>query len=70
MAATVRDLGAELEAPVLVCLEGGYDPAALGRSVVETAEALGSDREPEPVPVEAAGRYAERAASVRGPGAP
>ncbi len=62
MAATVRDLGAELEAPVLVCLEGGYDPGALGRSAVQTVQALGGAREPEPAPREAAEPYLERAA--------
>jgi acetoin utilization deacetylase AcuC-like enzyme len=41
LAATVRELGAELDAPVLVCLEGGYDLEALGRSVVATIRALG-----------------------------
>ena len=41
MAATMRDLAAELEAPVLVCLEGGYDPGALAASVLATARALG-----------------------------
>ena len=35
---------AELDAPVLVCLEGGYDPDALAASVVATLRALqGSD---------------------------
>jgi acetoin utilization deacetylase AcuC-like enzyme len=60
MSATVRDLGAELEAPVLVCLEGGYDPAALGRSAVQTVEALGGDREPVPASPEAAAPYLDR----------
>jgi len=41
MAATMRDLGAELGAPVLVCLEGGYDLGALATSVVATLSALG-----------------------------
>ncbi len=41
MAATMRDLGAELGAPVLVCLEGGYDLGALAASVVATLSALG-----------------------------
>ena len=36
--------GAELDAPVLVCLEGGYDPRALAASVVATVEALDGDR--------------------------
>ena len=33
MTASMRDLAAELGAPVLVCLEGGYDPVALAASV-------------------------------------
>ena len=41
MAAAMRDVAAELEAPVLVCLEGGYDLDALAASVVATIEALG-----------------------------
>ncbi len=40
MAATMRDLGAELGAPVIVCLEGGYSVGALAGSVVATMEAL------------------------------
>jgi acetoin utilization deacetylase AcuC-like enzyme len=43
MTAAIRDLGAVLEAPVLVCLEGGYSPAALGASVVATLGALDDD---------------------------
>ncbi len=63
MAATIRELGAELGAPVLVCLEGGYDPAALGRSVVQTVAALAGDRQPEPAPVQAAAPHVERIAA-------
>ncbi len=44
MAATMREVATELGAPVLVCLEGGYDPAALAASVLATIEALA--REP------------------------
>jgi acetoin utilization deacetylase AcuC-like enzyme len=62
MAATMRTLGAELDSPVLVCLEGGYDPGALARSVAATIDALGGAAEPIPAPVEAAGAHAERAA--------
>jgi len=40
MAALVRDLGEEIDAPVLVCLEGGYDQSALAGSVLETIHAL------------------------------
>jgi acetoin utilization deacetylase AcuC-like enzyme len=46
MAAGIRDLGAELGAPVLACLEGGYDPQALAHSVVATIEGLTGDLEP------------------------
>ncbi len=46
LAATVRDLAAELGAPVIVCLEGGYDVDALGRSVVATVRALGGANAP------------------------
>jgi acetoin utilization deacetylase AcuC-like enzyme len=43
LTAAVRDLGAELGAPVLVCLEGGYSPEALAASVVATLRALDGD---------------------------
>jgi acetoin utilization deacetylase AcuC-like enzyme len=43
MTAAMRDLGAELGAPVLVCLEGGYSVGALASSVVATIESLQSD---------------------------
>jgi acetoin utilization deacetylase AcuC-like enzyme len=46
MAATIRELAAELGVPVLVCLEGGYALGALAGSVVATLEALGDDRPP------------------------
>ena len=54
LAATVRDLGRELEAPVLVCLEGGYSPAALAASVVATLAALEDERRPREAPASAA----------------
>jgi acetoin utilization deacetylase AcuC-like enzyme len=60
MAASMRDLGNELEAPVLVCLEGGYAPDALAESVLATVEALGGDREPALAPEEPAQPHAER----------
>jgi acetoin utilization deacetylase AcuC-like enzyme len=53
MAAHVRELGA----PVLVCLEGGYDPEALAASVLATLDALGGDHpapDVEPTPLVAA----------------
>jgi acetoin utilization deacetylase AcuC-like enzyme len=59
MAATVRDLAAKLGAPVLVCLEGGYDPTALAASTLATIEALGSEREPPAAPAEPAVPYVE-----------
>ena len=40
MARTMTSLAAELDVPLLVCLEGGYDPVALGASVVATLDAL------------------------------
>ena len=46
MTATMRDVGRELEAPLLVCLEGGYSPTALAASVLATLEALEGDRAP------------------------
>ena len=60
MAATMRELAAELDAPVLVCLEGGYAPDALAASVLATIEALEGDREPAEAAAELAGPYAER----------
>ena len=62
MAATMRDLAAELEVPVLICLEGGYSLAALSRSVVATLEAFGGDREPRMAPAEPADEYRQRLA--------
>lgn len=52
LAAAVRDLGAEVGAPVLICLEGGYDTDALAASVLETVRALNDDRPAAPVSVE------------------
>ena len=63
MAASVRDLGAELEAPVLVCLEGGYDVGALAASVAATIEALNGRRAPAPAPLDFALGYRKRAAA-------
>jgi acetoin utilization deacetylase AcuC-like enzyme len=54
MAARVRDLGRELSAPILVCLEGGYERDALADSVLATVEALAGDDPPpavEPAPL-------------------
>ncbi|MFT4034067.1 MAG: histone deacetylase [Patulibacter sp.] len=46
MAATIRSVAEEVGAPVGLVLEGGYDIAALSRSVVQTLDALGSDKPP------------------------
>ena len=62
MAATVRDLAAELGVPVLICLEGGYSLGALSRSVVTTLEGLSGDREPRTAPAERAAPYRQRLA--------
>ena len=63
MSATMRDLGAELEAPVLVCLEGGYDPPALAASAVATIEALDGDRPARAVEAGTAAPHRDRVAS-------
>jgi acetoin utilization deacetylase AcuC-like enzyme len=63
MAASMRLLGEGLEAPILVCLEGGYDPDALAASVVATIEGLTSDREARSAPAEPARHALERAAA-------
>ncbi len=47
MAASMRDLAAEVEAPLLFLLEGGYDLGALSRSVVATIDAARGDAPPE-----------------------
>jgi acetoin utilization deacetylase AcuC-like enzyme len=60
MAATVRELAAELDVPILVCLEGGYDLDALAASVAATIEALSGSRAPREAPGESAAPYVER----------
>jgi acetoin utilization deacetylase AcuC-like enzyme len=60
MAGTMRELAAELSVPVLLCLEGGYDPDALAASVLATIDALGSDQRPSLAPVEPAMPFAAR----------
>jgi acetoin utilization deacetylase AcuC-like enzyme len=60
MAATMRQTGADLGAPVLVCLEGGYARAALAASVLATVEGLATDRRPPAAPVEPASPYMDR----------
>jgi acetoin utilization deacetylase AcuC-like enzyme len=54
MAAAMRDLAAELDTGVLVCLEGGYSPTALAASVIETVAALEDGRSPRQASAEAA----------------
>ncbi len=60
MARTMRLLGDELEVPILLCLEGGYEPEALGASVVATVQGLESDGEPRKAPARPAQPYVER----------
>jgi acetoin utilization deacetylase AcuC-like enzyme len=60
MAATVRSLAAELDVPVLVCLEGGYDRGALAASVLATIDALANGRQPRQAPSEPAQPHIER----------
>lgn len=65
MAASMRALGAEVQAPVGAVLEGGYALAALARSVVATMEVLGAAEFPAvaPAPLDpAAQKAAERLA--------
>ena len=60
MAATMREAAAELDAPLLVCLEGGYDRTALAASALATIEALGSERQAPAAPADPAQPYVER----------
>jgi acetoin utilization deacetylase AcuC-like enzyme len=60
LAATTGALASELGVPVLICLEGGYNPAALAASVLATIEALASERSPSTPPAELARPYVER----------
>ena len=60
MTAAIRALAAELEVPVLVCLEGGYLPPALADSVVATAAALEDGRPPGSAPAAAAEPHLSR----------
>jgi acetoin utilization deacetylase AcuC-like enzyme len=64
MAATMRHLAAELGAPVLICLEGGYSLGALSRSVVTTLESFTDEREPRSAPAEPAAPHRERLARL------
>jgi acetoin utilization deacetylase AcuC-like enzyme len=65
MAASVRSLADELDVPLGIVLEGGYDLVALAESVVATLEVVSGSVDPAPVALhplaaEAAGRLAER----------
>ena len=67
MAASMRGLADELDVPLGVVLEGGYDLEALTESTVVTLEVVGADEPAEPAAVmlhplaaQAAGRLAER----------
>jgi acetoin utilization deacetylase AcuC-like enzyme len=62
MTASLRELGDRLEAPLLVCLEGGYDPDALAESLLATIAALAERRPAEPLAPELAGPARERIA--------
>jgi acetoin utilization deacetylase AcuC-like enzyme len=63
MAASMRELGSELGAPILVALEGGYALGALARSTVATLEALSDDRPPREAPEAPAASYRRHHAS-------
>ncbi|TML01962.1 MAG: histone deacetylase, partial [Actinobacteria bacterium] len=52
MAAWLRAIAGEAEAPVAAVLEGGYALGAVSRGVAETMAALGSERAPAPPDVE------------------
>jgi acetoin utilization deacetylase AcuC-like enzyme len=67
MAASMRGLADELDVPLGVVLEGGYDLEALAESTVATMEVVGADELAErpavtlhPLAAQAAGRLAER----------
>jgi acetoin utilization deacetylase AcuC-like enzyme len=62
MAATMRGLGSELGAPILVCLEGGYALDALAGSVVATLDALSTGAPPREAPDAPAAPYRDRLA--------
>jgi acetoin utilization deacetylase AcuC-like enzyme len=62
MAASIRDLAADLGVPVLVCLEGGYAPSALAASVLATITALDGTEAPPEAPPAAAEPHLSRLA--------
>ncbi len=59
MASSVIAAAAAVGAPLLICLEGGYDLDALAGSVVATLEALSGDAEAAPVAAHPAAPYLE-----------
>ena len=65
MTAAMRDLGRELGAPVLICLEGGYDPGALADSVHATVRSMGDERPAVAAAPETANEYRQRLAGGR-----
>jgi len=60
MAASMRELAAELGAPILICLEGGYALGALAASVVSTLGALSNGEPPPAASEEPARPHRER----------
>jgi acetoin utilization deacetylase AcuC-like enzyme len=52
LAASARGMAGELDVPLGIVLEGGYDLGALARSVAITLEVVGSERAPATVDVE------------------
>lgn len=62
MAARMRLLADDLDVPVLVCLEGGYDVDALADSVIATLIALGDSSRPPQAPIEPARAHRDRVA--------
>jgi acetoin utilization deacetylase AcuC-like enzyme len=57
MAASLREVAAELEVPLLVCLEGGYALAALAASVNATIAAVTGSAAPRAAPPQPASAY-------------
>jgi acetoin utilization deacetylase AcuC-like enzyme len=55
LARHVRELATDLEVPLGAVLEGGYEPAALARSVLATLAALGDGEPAQPAAPESAG---------------
>jgi acetoin utilization deacetylase AcuC-like enzyme len=60
MTASMRDVAAELEAPVLVCREGGYSPRALAASVAARVDAHTGGGAPRGAPPAAAEPHLSR----------